>query len=305
MAFSGFAAQGADQIYQSGPESLALEATAIVAGPVSGYTKQVISSSRGTAPIPLTWSISGRIDQVRILKGASIEPGIPFVRQERSLLVPPDTAVPEWYAEYDNLEPGDLAVLFLTGDPANPQTIPLPSGSGPRDLAGLLSEIVPIQAVQDHAAQTDAWLHYLATARSDQGRKAALRSLVSLNVTWAKLAPTVEFLMGGSGPAMRVFIFGIVAFAVMKEKFGPQQLDATDFLGRQFVGQADPDVALGYVLNLKLLLSFTSQTAGRASRAPLEARIVSALKRRAAAGPLPPELGEQYRQIQASYPGLL
>jgi hypothetical protein len=306
MLMTGFAAQSADQVYQSGPESLALSSWSIVAGPVSSYTRQVTTSSQGTEPIPLTWSISGRVDQPQVLKGAPVSPGLSFLRPERSIIVPPDPAVPAWQRDYENLDSNDLVVLFFEGDRAQPKITPLPSGKGSRDLVSLIREIVPIQAIQKPDERTDAWLKYLAATGSNEGRKVALRSLLGLQAPWPKLAPPLEFLMGGArvDADMRAYIFGCVTFAVMKEKFGPQQLDATEFLGRQLIAEGNPQITLQYVLNLKLLLRFTSEASQAATRAPLQARIADALKRRAARG-LTPEVSEQYKQIQAAYPGLI
>ena len=64
MAISVFGAQGTEQIYQTGPESLAAEAFSIVTGPVSGYATHILSISGGDAPIALTGTVSGRVDEV-------------------------------------------------------------------------------------------------------------------------------------------------------------------------------------------------------------------------------------------------
>jgi len=287
--------EGADQIYASGPESLAAGALTIFAGPVSGYTTHILTTSKGDAPIPLTWIVSGRIDQPHTLKGAPAKSAIEFVRQERATVLQADPSVPEWQLEYDHLAPEDHVTLFLTGDPAQPLIAAIPSGRGPRDLAGLLSEILPILGIQDSAEQIGAWLYYLGIARSDEGRKAGLRALLRLNVSWTKFGPAIEFLIGSPNSPMRSYVFGLVTFAGRKGKFG---LDAAAFLSRHFVKETDPRVSLGYVLNLKMLLAFTSSGA-------LKATIADGLRYRASSGPLPPEIAEQYRQIHAAHPGLL
>jgi hypothetical protein len=307
MALSTFAAQGADQIYQSGPESLALESWAILAGSISHYSKQVTTVSQGAEPIPMTWTVSGQLTRPINLKGPAAAAPVSFSKEERSRLVPSDPSIPVWQLSYDEIAPSDLAVLFFRGDPAKPSITVLPSRANSHDLVALLREIIPIQAIQDSAQQTAAWLQCLEQSRSEEGRKSSLRSLVRANTPWPKLAHALEHVMAEpvSSPNMRTFVFGIVAFAVMKESFASDQLQAVDFLCREFVAEQNPRTALQFILNLKLLLRFTGQKEGRNARLPLEQRIIGALKRRLSIGRIPPELEEQYRQIQAAHPGTL
>jgi len=303
MAISVFGAQGTEQIYQTGPESLAAEAFSIVTGPVSGYATHILSISGGDAPIALTWTVSGRVDEVRNLKGGPKVSGITFTRQERSHVIPADPDTPNWRLEYGDLQREDRVVVFFTGDPEHPTIDAIPSGQGARDLASLITDIVPIQAIAGEADQMEAWLRYLAASRSDNGRKAALRVLLSLKVPWPKLNPFVDFLMGGAGvsPQMRGYVFGIVTFAVMKGKFETHDLEAVEFLGRHFVSETNPQTALEFVLNLKTLLNFASQDA---TGTPLASRIADALRRRASGGPLPPAVAGQLREIHAAHPGV-
>jgi hypothetical protein len=303
MALTGFAAPNADQIYQSGPESLAAESWAIVAGPITHYSKQITSASEGAEPIPLTWTVSGQLAQPIQLKGTVPSHPLVFSREERSPLVPQDPSVPAWQLSYGELAPGDSTVLFFQGDRTKPVITVLPSGADSGDLIALLQAILPIQAIKDPAQQTTTWLQYLEEPHSqDEGRKAALRSLIKAKVAWPKLAAA---LGRNSSPDIRTFVFGIVAYAVMRERFGADQPQAVDFLCREFAVEQNPRIALQYVLTLKLLLRYTAQEEGKHDRLPLEQRIVDALKQRRSMAPLTPELAEQYKQIQAAYPGIL
>jgi hypothetical protein len=184
----------------------------------------------------------------------------------------------------------------------------LPTGYGDRDLATLVRGIVGIQAIADPPKQLAAWASYIERAPMDEGRRAALRSLIaSPAVDWPRMEVVLSRVLANPAlsSATRAFAFGIVAFAVMHDKWGDQQLNAVDFLGRQFEAERDARVALQQILNLKLVLGYTSAEAAAAARQPLRQHILACLKRRATQAPLSPELKEQYKQLGASYPGEL
>jgi hypothetical protein len=305
MTLTGFAAQGADQIYQSGPETLAASSWAIAAGTITQYSKQIKSSSGGTDPIPLTWTVTGRLKDPLQLKGEASGNALAFSRDERSLFVPQDNSLPEWQLDYGDIEPGDSVVLFFQGDPASPNITVLPSGADSRDLIDLLHRILPVQSLEDPTLKMAAWLRLLEQHGSpDEVRKAALRSLIRANAAWPKLAGALEKVMAEPDPGVHTFVFGIVTFAEMNERFGDEQPQALDFLCRQFVSEKSPRIAMQYVLNIKLLLSYTSRKDEK-ERVPLQRRISEALKQRRSQAPLTAELAEQYKQIQAAYAGIL
>jgi hypothetical protein len=104
---------------------------------------------------------------------------------------------------------------------------------------------------------------------------------------------------------IKPFAFGIVTFGVVSENFYADQEQAVNFLCREFIAERNSRIALQYILSFKLLLRYTLEEPGRASRLPLGRQIIDALKRRAAEVPLSPEITEQYRQIQAAHPGIL
>lgn len=298
-----FAGPAADQIYQSGPETLATKSWLIVTGRVAHYSKLVTSASAGAEPIPLTWVVSGQIEQPVAIKGVAPTSPMTFSTEGRSPIAPANPAVPVWQADYGELVPGETAVLFLQGPSENPTVTALPAGKDSTALIALLEDIVRIQQSAT-AEQTAAWQDYLRSARSDEARKAALRELVRLRTPWSSLAPVLEPLVKDptTNADVRGFIFGIVTFAVIHEVFAAPRTDIVQFLCREFVTTQNPRLLLHYILNLKLLLTYTGQSEGRQGRLPLEQKIIEALNERASIGPLPPELAEQYRQIRATHP---
>jgi hypothetical protein len=301
--------QRADHIYRIGPETLVAQSFAIHTGRVSEYSRRILEMSpSGPDGFALKWVISGRIDQPVSLKGPLPEGPVTFSRAEQSGMLPQPASRVRWEMEFGDLGREDGAVVFLQRQPAASEMIVLPTGHGDRDLATLVRGIVGIQAIADPPKQLAAWASYIERAPMDEGRRAALRSLIaSPMVDWPRMEVVLSHVLANAAlsSAIRAFSFGIVAFAVMHEKWGDEQLTAVDFLGRQFEAERDPRVALQQILNLKLVLGFASEAAAADARQPLRQHIIACLKRRAARAPLPPELMEQYKQVGASYPGEL
>jgi hypothetical protein len=178
-------------------------------------------------------------------------------------------------------------------DPGWPLTVTkaLPSGTGERDLAALIKDIVAVQALAQPSQQESAWLAYLERARVDEGRKAALRSLLQLGTDWNRLGPALDRFLANpaSSEAIRAFAFGIVVFGLTGGRWAQSQGAVAAFLCRQFMSEGRTGLVLQYLLNLNLVLKYTMEEAHRAAREPLRS----------------PELAQQYQQIRAMYPGLL
>jgi hypothetical protein len=136
--------------------------------------------------------------------------------------------------------------------------------------------------------------------------RVALRSLIATPaVDWALIQPALLRVLANPrlSSAIRAFSFGIIAFAVMQEKWGAQQRNAVEFLCRQFEAERDSRLALQQILALKLVLRYASEEASAAARQPLRQSILECLKQRVAMVPLPPELHQQLQQTRAAYPG--
>ena len=307
MAVEALDASRADHIYRIGPETLAAASFAVVTGPVSRYTKQIVEASQpGPDGFPLRWTVSGRLEPPQIIKGRPPTTDVvPFIRQEQSGMLPQPATVAAWERDLGDLGPADEALLFFLGDPARPSLKVVPSRDPATGLAALVRRAVVIQAMPDPAQRLAAWLAYLAAAPSDEARQASLRALVASGAAWPQLAPALEALAARADvtPGMRAYAAGIVAFGVTNDRWGDRQLEAVDFVCRQFEAAREPWLALHQVLTLKQVLAYTAEGAGDPARVAVRRRIMDALRRRAAAAPLPPELDAQYREIRDSYPG--
>jgi hypothetical protein len=168
---------------------------------------------------------------------------------------------------------------------------------------GLVRDIVQIQLVRDPAQQRQGWLSYLTSARSDEGRRAALRSLVGGGAGWSQMAPALKTLFEEAGVSQnsRGFAFGFVAFHVVRGTWGEQAKAAVDFLCQVFLGERDADVALEYLQSFKLVLGYTIEEPLQKSREPLRKHILQCLERWASAGLRNAELEEEYEEIRADY----
>jgi len=306
LASMAYAAKRADEIYTAGPETLTARATKIVAGPVSAYSKRVLSTSEPPGPdaIPLKWIIAGRVDNPKPLKGPATG-AVSFTRAEHSALIADTVDVPSWELAYGDLRQSGQVVLFLGSDPENDVIQAVPSADGELDLASLVRDIVAIQSNPGNG-KLKAWLAYLGTARNDHGREAALRSLVQMNADWKRMRPTLDRFMGNPSLSQHMcgFGFGIVVFGLTNQKWEQDQVSVADFLGRQFEIARTPKLAFQYILSLKMALRYTMEEAARGDREPIRKQIIDGLRRNEPVASRTPEVAEQYRQIRATYPSL-
>ena len=304
MTSVGASSNRADQLYRDGPERLTARSAAIVAGPVANYTKQVTErSNQRPDGVPLKWVAAGQVDQPETIKGRAAG-SMRFRRPEQVGFLPEQSPIPEWQTNYGEFGPGDSAVIFLVGEPADAIIDVVPSGSGERDLKGLVRDIAAIQA-RPASEREAAWIAYLDRSSTDEGKKAAIRSLLDARAEWAKVAPGFERLLWNpqTTSAIRAFAFGAAAFGVTEEEWKPGPREAVDFLARIFETESNPRQALQYILTLKLVLQYADEEAARKSREPLRRRVFDAMSRRAASIPLDAALRQQYEQIRAAHPG--
>jgi hypothetical protein len=305
MAATLFATGAADQTYSTGPETLIADSTTILAGPISALSKQIVSTSEPPGPdaIPIKWIIAGLVDSPTPLKGSGAGP-VTFSRPEQSLLLPPSRDGEDWVRIYGDFQEGDQVVLFLNGDRSLRRA--LPSGSGERDLISLVRDIIALQSGM-RGEPRQAWLSYLNGSPLDQGRQAALRVLVQMPIEWTQLSPALDRLIANASMTdkMRAFSFGIVVFGLTHDRWKADQVAVSAFLCRQFESERRPRLLLQYVLSLKVALQYTMEEATRSAREPERKRIVDCLKRRESTAPMTPEVADQYRQIRATYPGII
>ncbi len=297
----------ADQIYSTGPEAMVARSWSVLAGRLSRYSRQIVSSSEPPGPdaIPLKWIVTGTVVDPVALKGAATGP-VAISRPEQSPILPNPGNVEDWEQAYGDLQDGGTVVVFLGGDSAHPAVIKaIPSGSGERDLATLVKDIVSIQSEADKQLRIAAWVAYFDRARLDEGRKAALRSLLNERADWQTVASALERVNSSLKEPMRTYAFGFVAFGITEGYWTAQQAAAVDFLCRWFESEGSPNVLLQDIMTLKLVLRYTAEEGARAARERLRIRVVDSLRRMESRASANPELAEQYRQIRAAYPGLL
>lgn len=305
MAIALFASGRAEEIFIKGPETLVARSTTIVAGPVSNFSKQVLSTSEPPGPdaMPLKWVIAGHLDNPTVLKGSA--PGsVSFSFQEQSLLLPPARDREPWEDDYGEFQSGDRVVLF--GGAGKFPTTVLPSGSGDRDLISLVRDIVAIQEGKK-GEPNEAWLSYLNDAPLEEGRKAALRTLVQEHIEWNRLAPRLDglFLNRSFSDAMRSFSFAILVYGLTRDDWKADQASIADFLARQFESEGKPKLLLQYILSLKLVLKYSTGKDDKISGELVTKRITACLKKKEQSVSGIPEMVEQYRQIRSTYPSLL
>lgn len=298
----------ADEIFKTGTETLIEQSSNILVGPVSNYQKDVVLLSQPESEgVELKWIISGQLENSRALKGRTPSWAIKFSKAEQSIILPRDLSTAEWEDAYGELSPKDLAVIFF--DHTSPDKIlkVLPSDNGERDLVTLVSDIVPIQANNDSVQRTQQWLTYLKHTRLDEGRKAALRTLIQVPVKWADLEHVIEHLILDPqvGNAMKVFIFGIVTFAVTENMWEVDNPKPVNFLCQMFSTEKNTNLTLQYLLNIKKVLSYSYDETTSSMSKPAGQQILVCLKRQEALGSLELPIQQQYQQIHDSYPKLL
>lgn len=304
MEQTSIPARRADQIFRTGTETLIAETPTIVAGRVADYSRQTAEPTQPAAPhsIPLRWVVNAEVREPQTLKGRAVTGSRRFSRQEQSMLLPEDQTAYYWEGVYGELQPDGRAVLFIGGGTQKPILRVVPSG-GEQDLVALVKDIVKIQALKRPEERMLGWLEYLRQPASDEGLRAALRSMVKASIEWAKLAPELERLLTDSrrGGDVRAYAFGIVAFGVVEEKWGGNRRQAVDFLCRIFSAEQDTNQSMQYMQYLKLILNYSNEESLRNARQPLRRQLLDCLKRREAEGNLAAQLENQFRQVWATH----
>ena len=82
---------GADAVYRAGLETVVSQSPTILAGPVTHYSKRVVSESApGPDAIPLKWVVTARVEHPQVLKGSHAAKPVVFSRAEQSMMIPPN-----------------------------------------------------------------------------------------------------------------------------------------------------------------------------------------------------------------------
>jgi hypothetical protein len=273
-AMQGVAMNRLDETFTTGPETLVAQAQTILVGSISQYTKQVEEQSQGSAPIPVRWTISAKLEHVEALKGNAPKQPLDFRREERSPFLPATVHVPTWQAELGHIQPDDRVVVFL-GNKSGEILVVLPSGKQERDLVALIRLIVPIQGLgSGENAQAIAWEKHLhdAGASSTASRRVALRSLMKLTRNWIDVEATLRLVMSGKDADSRRYAFGLVAFEIVHEKWS-ETAGPAEFLCTQLAGEMDAEIAQSHREHVDLVRQFALDEDFREQRKPLLDRL--------------------------------
>jgi hypothetical protein len=296
--------QRADQIFRTGPETLVAASSGIIAGHISHFAKEVLSSSPpGPDGFPVEWKATGEVDEPRTLKGTPRPAPIHFSRLERSFVSAAPTPAPRWAQQYGELSAtGDVVLFYSSPDDQTPSDI-FPSAAGEQDLAALVKDIVSFQSVAEPKKQIDGWLAYLNSSRSGEASRVALRSLVQLSVEWGQIDPVMRKLL--SSPDVprdtRDYAFAFVAFQITHDVWQKEVGAALELLCSAFQAQKDANSQVRNLDGLLLVLDFTSKEPLQDSRRPLRHRIETCLKSWASSGVAAQASLEEYKRLQQRY----
>jgi hypothetical protein len=294
----------ADQIFRIGPETLVGSSSVIVTGRIASYHKEITKVSQpGSDGFPLEWKVTAGLAEPVTLKGSPVSGPVAFSKVEQSFMSPAPRQDPRWQQQYGELAEGGSAVLFFSGtDAKNPQQV-LPTASGEQDLAALVREIVSIQRLSSPRDRVGRWLSYLGGQPSNEGYRAALRSLVRDGASWQQLEPALRKTLTQSNLSadVRAFSFSFVAFDITQNAWQANDSAALDFLCTSFSNQSDPKLALRYLSGLSLVLRYASEQPQQASRRTLRDRTVKCLRTWASLGFSDRSLEEEYQRLSRQY----
>lgn len=268
-----------DEMFTTGPETLVAQSRAIVAGPVSHYSKEVKEQSQGSAPIPTRWVITGELEHPETLRGDAPRNSLRFSRVEQSPFLPPSEPMPAWEAEYSQWQPDDKAVAFL-GEKPGEILLVLPSGTAERDLISLVRLVVSIYATdRSESAQAAAWQKYLlyGAASGAESRRIALRSMMKLTQYWSDVASTLRGVMSGKDADLRQYAYGIVAYGIVHDKWG-DAAEPAEFLCTQLANEKDAEIAESHLQYVDLVLRFATDEDFYEQRKALRDRLRGCLK---------------------------
>jgi hypothetical protein len=303
MASTAVPADQADQIFRIGPEDLVAGSSSIVSGRVSLYAQEVQKYSQpGKSGLPLEWIARGQINRPTLLKGTAPPAPIRFSRAEHSRFQPTNSAISIWEESFGELSPDGQVVLFFGKEDSVLKV--LPSGSDQQNLVALVGDIVAIQAIPDPARQRQSWAQYLGSAGTEEGREAAMRSLVRAGADWTEMEVAFRALFaqtGLSGDA-RTFAFSFVAFHVTQGTWGNDVNQAVELLCQTFSTEKNPKQQLRYLQSFKLILVYAVQVPQQKSRQPLKQSVAECLRAWASPGISDPAVAQEYKQIRSQFP---
>jgi hypothetical protein len=301
FAMNAFAKTKADEIFRTGPETLAVRTSVIIAGPATRLRIDVERAMEGETATPLVWITHGVIESGRKLKGTGPQQAIEFARRETSPFAVDERPDPYWLADYGNLVEGGEAVAFLSSAEPPEVALVVPSGSEEQDLEALVIQATRIAELEGGASRRAAQIDWLHSATTDAERRAALRGLVRGRVPWDVLSAELRKLWTGLDPTMREFVVGLTGFAIKEGIWPKDDVRPVHLICSMFLQEQNPERQPIAMLPLKMLLVWADEEEEREARAGIRNAVVECLRRRRAAGGLSEQLQQLYEQIDPKF----
>jgi hypothetical protein len=294
-AMHGFAAERADAIYRTGPETATARAVAVTAGVVTGLRHEVTAATQGDAPVPTAWIARAQLTAPRALTGPAPHPPVDIARAERAAFAMDPGDDPYWVRDYGDLTEGGAAVVFFGATGA----VAVPSGGGEQALADLVATVVHIGSIAP-GDRLGAALAWVAKGSTDAGRRAALRMALHGGADWPTLGAAMQAAWPGAGPRLRQFFTGAAGFALTEGLWPDTDPRPVDFICNAFAG-ADDRAAVGMLLQIKQLLAWSERAEAGPGRAALAEAALACLRARKADRPPGAELSAFYDQFDPKY----
>ncbi len=298
---SAFAKSSADDIFRTGPETLAAQTPVVVVGRAAQLGIEVEKAMQGESATPLAWTVRGVIDSGRTLKGKLRNQVIEFARRETSPFAAYEPPVPYWLADYGNLREGGDVVVFVSSAEPLAVSLVVPSGSGEQNLVALVAQASRIAALEGEESKRAAQLRWLHSAKTDAERRAALRSLVQARIEWNVLSAQLINLWSAWASTLREFMVGLIGYAIKEGVWPAGDTRPTQFMCRAFLQEQSPERQPIAMLPLKTLLTWTDEDGQQDGRTEIRDAVVDCLRQRRTAGPLGGQLQQQYEQLDPKF----
>jgi hypothetical protein len=298
LAMNSFAAERADAIYRTGPETSLAKCSLVVVGRVSGLVREVSAKTAGE-PVPTAWTARGQLVNLRAIKGRLTSDRIAIARNEQAMFAMSHLDEPGWTRAYGELIDGSVAVAFFDGATPDKPSLVVPSGTGEEDLRLLLSQIAHADALTDHQARIAVEAGWLTQAASEAERKAALRMLLRDQAPWQRVGTSIQAVWASSSPQLRQFFTGAAGFGLIEGIWPASDEHPVAFMCRAFM-DADDRASTGMMLQLKQVLAWAERDGASDAEARIGARIKECYRQRLAK-PLGPELKAYFDRLDPQF----
>jgi hypothetical protein len=263
-------------------EAAVAEAAAIIVGRPERCGRVVLQWSPDPSPLPLEWLTTAALHDFRILKGEAPSVPVRFARVERVEALPPPRSMAEWEADFGTLSAGDDVVVLLSQCRPPVVSRAVPSGDDERDLATLVAHLVALQQCTDAQQRVAGWVTYLESGAIEEGRRAALRTLVGDEVPWPRLGPVVDRLLRSPGESadLREYTFAALVHGLIAGRWSEALTDVVQLLCARFLTESDPELVVADLESLIDLMDDAVDNEAEPNSRVIQARIERAVHQR-------------------------